>query len=137
MRLFLDSSALAKRYVAEAGTDTVLARCLEADEIMLSIICLPELISAFNRLRRQKLVTQRQYSELKQQLGDDIAEATVLNITEHILEKTIYCLEQATVRTLDAIHIATAQESLCDLFISADQRQIQAAKKLGVEIEII
>ena len=36
MRLFLDSSALAKRYVLENGSDRVVELCREADEVVLS-----------------------------------------------------------------------------------------------------
>ena len=53
MRVFFDSSAFIKRYVQEAGTDTVIGWCDRATEIGLSGIALPEIISAFCRLRRE------------------------------------------------------------------------------------
>jgi hypothetical protein len=47
VRIFFDSSAFAKRYVSEEGTDVVVQWCDRAPEIALSGIALPELISAF------------------------------------------------------------------------------------------
>ena len=50
MRVCFDSSAFAKRYINEPGTAEVLAWCDRADELVLSVIALPEMISAFCRL---------------------------------------------------------------------------------------
>ena len=38
MRVFLDSSALVKRYIGEAGTDEVLAWCEQATELAVAVI---------------------------------------------------------------------------------------------------
>ena len=54
MKLFLDTSAFAKRYVAEPGSEKVMALCQEADALFVSVICLPELISTLCRLVREK-----------------------------------------------------------------------------------
>jgi hypothetical protein len=61
VRAYFDSSALAKRYIVEPGTAEVLKHCSNASEILLSILCIPELISAFNRLAREKKITRIQY----------------------------------------------------------------------------
>ena len=51
MRVFFDSSAFAKRYVDEVGTPEVLIWCDRANELLLSVIALPELVSAFRSYR--------------------------------------------------------------------------------------
>ena len=134
MRSSFDSSALAKRYVREAGTETVLTKCSEASEIVLSVVCLTELLSAFNRLRREGVITRGQYSTLKADAIADFRGAYVVEISPEILQDSIFCLESAVLRALDAIHIATARRTNCDRFISADARQCEAAKKLGLEV---
>lgn len=135
MRIFLDSSALAKRYIFEPGTEQVLRRCREADEIVLSALCVPELISAFNRLRREGKLTAARYRRLKGDLAADLEQATIVDLTPSVVHRTIFCLEHAPLRALDAIHAASAAESLCDLFISADRRQCEAAARLKLRIE--
>lgn len=72
MRVFFDSSAFAKRYISETGTDKVLAWCDQATEIGLSAIALPEIISAFCRLRREGKIDDTQYRQLKILLLADI-----------------------------------------------------------------
>jgi len=61
MLVFFDTSAFAKRYVYERGTDEVLVWCDKATEIGLAGIALPETISAFCRLRREARITDAQY----------------------------------------------------------------------------
>ena len=64
MRVFFDSSAFAKRYISETGTDKVLAWCDQATEIGLSAIALPEIISAFCRLRREGEIDAQRFKDL-------------------------------------------------------------------------
>jgi hypothetical protein len=45
--------------------------------------------------------------------------------------------ENAALRTLDAIPIAAAMDSECDLFVSADAQQCKAATELGLKVERI
>jgi len=54
MKTFLDSSAFAKRFVDETGSDKVEETCAQASELGLSVICVPEIISALNRRRRER-----------------------------------------------------------------------------------
>jgi len=61
VRVFFDSSAFVKRYVEESGTDAVLNWCDQATEIGLSAIALPEIVSAFCRLRREDKINDTQY----------------------------------------------------------------------------
>ncbi len=137
MRLFFDTSALAKRYIAEPGTETVLERCREAREVILSVICAPELISTFNRLRREHKLSDEQYRTMKKDIAADLVQATIVPLTEAVLEKTIAALQKAPLRTLDALHVAAALESSSDLFVSADRRQCKAAREMGLNVEEI
>jgi uncharacterized protein len=135
MRIFLDSSALAKRYVVESGTEKVLALCRNADEILISVLAVPELISAFSRLRREERLSTEQYSFLKQELAADIAQATVIDLASSVIEIALRCLEEHPLRALDALHIGAAISSSVDLFVSADYRQCSSAKALNLNVE--
>ncbi len=42
MKTFLDSSAFAKRFVDEDGSDKVEDTCAQATELGLSVLCVPE-----------------------------------------------------------------------------------------------
>ncbi|MBI4387183.1 MAG: type II toxin-antitoxin system VapC family toxin [Elusimicrobia bacterium] len=137
MRLFLDSSALAKRYIQEPGTETVLSRCREAQDVFLSVLCVPVLISGFNRLKRERKISRSQYRLLKRRLAADMEQASVVGLTPSVLGRTISCLERTPLKTLDALHIAAALESPCDLFLTADRRQHGAAVRLRLKAEVV
>ena len=75
MQLFLDSSALAKRYISELGSDVVNSHCKNASQITISIISVVEILSVFNRLKREKRLTPKVYRALKNSFLNDISEA--------------------------------------------------------------
>lgn len=135
MRVFFDSSAFVKRYISEAGTDTVLEWCDQATEIILSGIALPEIISAFCRLHREGKITDTQYRQLKSLLLADIEDSAICDLTPIVLMQTISSLEKNVLRGMDAIHIGSAVALKADVFISADKRQLEAAARMGLRVE--
>ena len=134
MRFFFDTSALVKRYVEENGSDQVQALCDQAESIVLSIICLPELISALCRLRREACVTPEDYQYIRQMIVMDLADMDICPITPDVMRHTLRCLENHPLRAMDAIHLGCALASAPDDFVSADQRQLQAARAEGLNV---
>lgn len=134
MLVFFDSSAFVKRYIREPGTDEVLDWCDRATEIGLSGIVLPEIISAFCRLRRESLVSSEQYRLLKSSLLADIEDATLCDLAPTVMAQTVLALENNTLRAMDAIHIGSAVILKTDVFISADRRQCEAAVQIGLQV---
>lgn len=137
MRVFFDTSAFVKRYIAESGIDDVLEWCQRATKIGLSAITVLELISAFCRLKRENKITSEQYQQLKTHLFSDIEDIAIGDLTPIVLSYSVNSLENNTLRTMDAIHIANAIALECDTFISADQRQLDAAKHAGLNVETV
>jgi len=137
MRVFFDTSAFVKRYVSEAGTDAVLDWCDRATEIGLSGIALPEIISAFCRLRREDKITDTQYRQLKSLLLSDIEDAALCDLSPAVLGQAVSSLETNVLRAMDAIHIGSAVALKADVFISADKRQREAAARAGLRVEAV
>lgn len=134
MKVFLDTSAFAKRYVAEQGSDKVLDLCQQADSLVVSVICLPELISTLSRLLREKKFTKADYQKLKGDAIADLADVDICQITPEILASVVPLLETYPLRAMDALHLACALAVEPDIFISADHRQLSAARKAGLNI---
>ena len=134
MKIFLDTSAFAKRYVAEAGSDKLIALCATADALVVSIICLPELISTLSRLVREKKLSKADYRKLKSRATADLANAHVCQLDAGVLVATTSLLEAHPLRAMDALHVACALASAPDKFVSADQRQLSAARKAGLHV---
>lgn len=137
MRTFFDSSAFAKRFIEEPGSDEVEKICQKTESIGLSSLCLPEILSALNRRVREKSISRKSYFIIKKRLLEEIEDADLINVIPEIIARSILLLEKNKLRTIDAVHLASAIIWETDLFISADQRQIAAAKKSGLNVKII
>lgn len=137
MRLFFDSSAFAKRFFEESGSKEVESLCIEALVISVSSICFPEIISALNRRLREKVIKRKDYIIIKNRMIEEFEELEIINVIPEVISKSIILLEKNNIRTLDAIHISSAILWSPDLFISADKRQLSAAKKAGLKVKFI
>ncbi|MBU2808266.1 type II toxin-antitoxin system VapC family toxin [Acidithiobacillus ferrooxidans F221] len=134
MRVYFDSSAFAKRYIDETGTADVLAWCERASELALSVIAVPELISAFCRLQREGRLTDAQYQIIKRALMLDIADALICDTTPQVIQHAVKALENHTLRGMDALHLGAAVACTAEVFISADARQCRAAEAFGLQV---
>jgi len=134
MRVFFDTSAWAKRYIHEPGSDKVEDVLRGASETAVSLLCPPELVSALSRLRRQSLISTSDYNRIKSALFQEIEDISVSSISIPVVERAINLLESHPLRTLDALQIACALEWRADLFVSSDRRQLAAAAKSGLRV---
>jgi predicted nucleic acid-binding protein len=134
VKVFLDTSALAKRYIAEHGSDQVLAVCQQADSLVVSVICLPELISTLSRLVRERKLASALYQELKGDMIADLADVDICQITQEVLASVVSLLELHPLRAMDGLHLACALACAPDAFVSADHRQLSAARKAGLRV---
>jgi len=137
MKLAVDSSSFAKRYVQEVGSDR-LDRLLEStSELAFCVILVPEIISGLNRRLRESILTIADYRAVKKQLMEDVRDATVLQITPSVISRSVKLLESNVLRSLDALHVACALEWRADLFLTSDRRQFVAATNTGLHAEYI
>lgn len=65
MKLVVDSSSLAKRYVQEFGSEKLDLILQNASELALCIILVPEIISGLNRRIREGALNQKDYRAVK------------------------------------------------------------------------
>ena len=132
MKTIFDSSAFAKRYIEETGSQTVDDICQKTTSLALGVLCVPEIISALNRRVREKRLLRQDYIAAKRSLSEDVADAVIIEITPEVVSRSILLLENNDLRAMDAIHVACALEWGADEFVSADERQVKAARKSGL-----
>lgn len=137
MRLAVDSSSFAKRYIKEVGSDKLDDFLQNASELALCIILVPELISGLNRRMREGALTDRDYRKARILLMDDVLDATVLQLTPAVISQSVKLLENNVLRALDALHVACALEWKADLFVTSDRRQLDAAINSGLRTEYL
>jgi len=135
VNVFLDSSALAKRYVEEPGSNRLEEILSSASSLGVSVICVSEVVSALCRRRREGNLSRQEYLKAKQALFEDIEESSVVNVTDRVLSRAVELLERWPLRSSDSLHIASAAEWSAELFISADERQCAAARGYGLQVE--
>jgi uncharacterized protein len=135
MRLFLDSSALAKRYVEERDSGRVEDLLQRASVLGLAVLAPLEVVSALCRRRREGVLSSPQYTRAKNALLADLVDSEVIGISDDVVALAVSLLEQMPLRSSDALHVACAIEWSCEIFASADERQCETAKKRGLAVE--
>ncbi len=138
MKLFLDSSSLAKRYIQEPGSEQLEEwLCKESVLLALSVIIVPEITSALNRLVREGSLSKRDYSRIKAQFLSDIGDAKIIQLSPAVISRSVKLLEGNVLRAMDSLHIACALEWRADVFLSSDRRQLAAAEKTGMKCHYV
>jgi uncharacterized protein len=129
--LYVDSSALLKRYVAEADSP-VAERLLQSDRVLVtSWITLVEV-----RRNLARLLTGADRVSARQAFVDDLEEFALVTCDEATADAASRIAETLGVRSLDAIHLASAQRLQIPglSFVTFDLRQGQAARSLGFTV---
>ena len=137
MKLAIDSSSFAKRYVQEVGSDKLDRILKSASELAFCVSLVPEIVSGLNRRLREQVITIADYRAVKKQLLDDVRDATVLQITPSVVSRSVKLLEGNVLRALDALHVACALEWKADLFVTSDKRQFKVAINTELNSEFI
>lgn len=139
-RYFLDSSALVKRYRQESGSEQIRSLFDEPNgRFFISRLAIVELVSAFSRLVREAVLDRLAFDEALARLDADVQSriiiVVVLNNARLTDAREILRLIGSTqlIRTLDAIHLATAQalhaRRHLAAFVTADQRLLAVASQ--------
>jgi predicted nucleic acid-binding protein len=137
VKTFFDSSAFAKRYIDEPGSQNVDDLCAHASDLGLSIVCVPEVISALNRRLRERSLTQREYARARRGLLRDVSDAEVISLTPAVIASVVTVLEESPLRAMDAIHVACALEWEAELFVTSDERQVKAASRARLRTSLV
>jgi uncharacterized protein len=137
MKLVIDSSSFAKRYVQEAGSGALDRLLAKAAELALCVLVVPEIVSGLNRRLREGTLTLADYRAVKKHLLEDIRDATILQITPAVVSRSVKLLEGHVLRALDSLHVACALEWPADLFLTSDKNQFRAARNSGLRTEYL
>jgi predicted nucleic acid-binding protein len=137
MRVLFDTSALYKRYAAEAGTDEVQALSESAHEVCVAAHCLTEIASVLNRQRHDGLVPGDGYVRILSEVHRDFQDFTQVALDANVQALSIAAMERIRLRAMDALHIGSAQHAAVDLFVTADRRQAAAAEAAGLKTQLI
>jgi uncharacterized protein len=130
MRVAIDTSALIKRYVAIQGGAEVQSILDQASSVHIAHHCRIEMHSAFNRLRLTKQITPTVYRSALADFEKEFSDFDVVPWSPEVEAQAIDLLPNSNLRAMDAIHVAAALVIEADMFVTCDERQAQAAKRL-------
>lgn len=135
--LYVDASALVKRYAEEPGTDAVLSLLTTANRIFTSKIAYVELLMTFSRKLAEGTVSEQQFSELHRRVDQDWYSWILIEVSDEILEIVKKRVVKHSIRALDAIHLSSAllARKLVGkklTFVCSDQKLLEAAKAQGL-----
>ena len=139
-QFFVDTSALAKRYIIELGSTWVIS-WIEPNAgnlIAISKLAFVEMRSVLTRRVREKSLTLTQANLLWADFTAHIvSQYVVLSIDDRVLQRAEKLFSRHQLRTLDAIQLSSALEAQLLLsgsltFVSADNNLLTAASAEGL-----
>lgn len=125
--LYLDSSAIAKLVLPESETSALVSRLRDDPEVISSALARVEVLRALKRIEAAP-AAQRQAERV-------LARIALVRIDDAVLDRAA-AIDPAELRSLDAIHLATALgigEELAG-FVTYDSRLEDAAEQAGLQV---
>ena len=137
--IYLDTSALLKRYIPEVNSDAFDAYFISRAPLSISRLGLVEIRCALTRKRRNKQITSERekaaMNEIRTDIQDGILAAYPVGDSHfaealHLIDK----LTKVPLRSLDALHLAIARSLDVHEIATADAVLRQAALVLGMNV---
>ena len=132
MSLYVDSSALLKRYVDEPDSDVAEALLTGEDSLLTARHTIVEV-----RRSLARLLSGQELARARSTFVDDLEALSLIELDEVTCEAAASVAELTGARTLDALHLAAARRvggPAAVPFLTFDVRQAQAARALGLTV---
>ena len=128
--LYVESSALIKRYVAEPDSD--IAQELMDSEPALATSRLTEIEVRRNLAR---LLTGAELSQKRREFRVDLDSLQIVELGAAAFDDAILIAEETLCRSLDALHLAAARQlGESTTVLTFDRRQARAARAIGLVV---
>ena len=141
MTTYVDPSVLVAVYVPERFSKAARQIVRAVPQIPFTQIHELEVRNAFELLVGRNLITREECWAIQAQLDSDLESQRLARVPLDLdgvftsasdLSRT-YTSRYLT-RSLDLLHVAAAQTIMCATFVSADDRQLAAAKATGLKV---
>jgi uncharacterized protein len=137
--VYVDTSALLKRYITEADSDEFDAFFMARTPLSISRLTLVEMRCALARRRRNGEITATLEIQAMDEVRIDIQDGAldVHPINDDQVVQALHLIETVSplpLRTLDALHLSVALRLSAGDFATADKNQAAAAQALGLSV---
>jgi predicted nucleic acid-binding protein len=107
--LYIDSSALVKRYVQERGSKAVTSRFERGEAIYTSVLSFAEVHAAIGRKYRDRELSVNEKGKLVDEFQADwLSSLSILELTTNTMSALPTLCEQYFLKASDAIHLSAA-----------------------------
>ena len=140
--VYLDTSALAKLYLPESGSDEMEDALLGRRDVIVSDLAITELASAVARRVREVDLTQAHARRIYQRVASDVAagefrRAEISANTHREAERLLMGIgRRVPLRAADALHLGMAGLMGARVLVTFDRRMRSAAEALGT-LEVV
>ena len=138
MILYLDTSAMVKRYFSEPFSEEVISNWKNAAEIITSSVAYAEAMASFHRKKRDVDISSRSIKKIIKSFLLDWESFIRIEVTDELNRYIDKIVERHPLRGFDAIHLASCllvKERLPEniLFMCFDQHLTKAAQLEGLD----
>jgi len=139
MILYMDTSALLKKYFKEPGSNEVISVWKDADGIVISSVAYAETVASIHRKRRELGSKAVRLRTALQSFQKDWKSFIRVEVNDNLNETIDRVLAKHPLRGFDAIHLASAlitHKKVSEEFFFAcfDQKLSHAAQMEGLQI---
>lgn len=137
--IYLDSSALVKKYVVEKGTREIREFFASEELLWTSKISQAEVWSAFARRRRGGNLTAAQYRAITRSFERDWRRFAIVELSDDVMGMIRRIVERHPLRAFDAIQLASAlwaKQNVGEpvVFVGADDQLLKAAAAMALAV---
>ena len=137
--VYFDTSALAKWYINEVGSEDVEAFLLAHGPVSISSLTAVEMRSLLTRRRKNRDFDAEMEMRIWSTFREDIQQKHLfqLAVTEDVFHTAINIvgmLPEVSLRTLDALHLAICKQNDISKLATADTIMAAAANLLDIEV---
>ncbi len=136
--IYLDTSALIKKYAVEAGTERVRRLLKSEARIFTSVLTYAEVCAALSRKFREGGMEKRHYRKALGHFLNDWSAFALIALHEALFPFVRKLTEVHSLRGADAVHLSSALWMRKEIghplrFIASDHRLLDAAGEEGLE----
>jgi predicted nucleic acid-binding protein len=137
--IYLDTSALIKRYIWESGSEQVRQLFRDNATIITSKIAYAETYAALTRRMREGHLARVRYGQVCRFFELEWPAYLIVEVRDEVLHLSRDLIKKYPLRGFDALHLASAKSLRQQLktpitFGGADQRLLESAKAEGFKL---
>lgn len=137
--IYLDSSALVKRYIEEKGSDKVNALLQQAPVAAASRLAYPEILAAITRRHKAGDIETPAFERVRKNFKADWTSFVVIEMRAEVFVFIDRIIEKHALKGADSVHLSTAlwlkdvmKEDV--VFVASDMELLKAAEAEKLKI---